>query len=1042
MSKPASLALTTLLLCLAPGAERLHAAPAAAAGEAYYTEAPMFQSRPDPTRERYFGGIGTTGLKPRIYPGVVLRVEEMAPGSPSEGKFAKGEILTGINGTALKGLNPFVVMGNALTKAEATDGRMVFDVTSADGKTQRKETIMIPVLGAYSKTWPLDCQKSKRIIEEAAAFYADPKKFNEDGIPGALVCLFLLSTGDDKYLPRVKAYFDAFPKDVKAIGDHTWNNGYNGIACGEYYLRTGDKSVLPIMQHFCDDAKARQKFGCGWTHWGLGVSPGYVAGGLLHAAGAQVLTTLLLGKECGVNVDEQTLLGALRHFYRFAGHGGVAYGDHRAEGGFGSNGKDGMIAAAMQIASGAQGDVTIYQQANKCLAMTMLDSYPGLALGHGDEGRGDGIWQGIINSSLMKEKPALYRESMDRLTWWHDLSREPGGSIGIGTMEWGDGKVGSSGPGIGLSYTAPLRKLRITGAPRTKFAQKYTLPEHLWGTKADLAFFSIDHNPKYFDYGPEEPAHIAFFALGDAYTKPEKDLNSLPREILLKNMYHRRYIVRTQAALALRKVGALDELEKFLSDPDPRLRRAALDGLIDWRYWFGPGNQPISTEQFTPGMLAAITKMLSDPEDSWYVKAGALMALKLAPAKDIQERYKLIEPWIKHSDWWMRDAAFEALTGLAKDDALYLKILPTLLTMATSEYHTMPREWMMNHLNAALRQKKPESDVGKLILAELRKGVTTSEIKSGDRSPEGGHNVMETLKICLRNDLTLAVALATALKPRFSELQTGDLVGIVAAPSANPSGEPFGFLTLLEKLDSKQRTELTDILYTDYRPEIAKRLRSYNDYEEAHRPGIVSTFIDLAKLRNPTLGWKPIGKVPSSERVRRFKTFDPIVEKDQLPTRERRRFREIQLPVELRDWFKPDYDDSQWSAGRAPIGTGLYKQGGVSFANQAQWGKGEFIVMRTTFGVDALDYDSYRLSILTPQGFKVYLNGHEIVGYGWWQDKPHYAPWSLGSGEVTHLKKGTNVIAVYSNVEYDEKTKVPFGQVDCFIEGLKTSDLQ
>ena len=33
------------------------------ADQEYYTERPMFQSRPDPTRERYFGGIGTTGLK-------------------------------------------------------------------------------------------------------------------------------------------------------------------------------------------------------------------------------------------------------------------------------------------------------------------------------------------------------------------------------------------------------------------------------------------------------------------------------------------------------------------------------------------------------------------------------------------------------------------------------------------------------------------------------------------------------------------------------------------------------------------------------------------------------------------------------------------------------------------------------------------------------------------------------------------------------------------------------------------------------------------
>lgn len=1001
----------------------------------YYTERPMYQSRPNPASERYFGGIGTTGLKARIYPGVVLKVEEMAPGSPSEGKFSKGEILTGINGTALRGLNPFVAMGNALTKAEATDGQMVFEVTSSDGKSQRKQSVTIPVLGAYSRSWPLDCPKSKRIIAEAAAFYSDPEKFKEDGIPGALVCLFLLSTGDDQYLPRVKAYFDAFPKDVKAIGDHTWNNGYNGIACGEYYLRTGDKSVLPIMQHYCDDAKARQVFGCGWTHWGYGVSPGYVAGGLLNAAGAQLLTTMLLGKECGVNVDEQTLLNALRFFYRFAGHGGVAYGDHRPEGGFGSNGKDGMIAAAMKIASGAQGDTTIYQQAAKCLAMTMLESYPGLAMGHGDEGRGDGIWVSIVNSYMAKEKPALYHEAMDRLTWWHDLSREPGGSIGIATMEWGDGKVGSSGPGIGLSYTAPLQTLRVTGAPRTKHSQKYTLPENLWGVEADRAFFSIKHHPKFHDYGPEEPAHIAFLALGDGYTKPEKDLTSLPREIILKNMHHRRYVVRTQAALALRKVGALDELENFLSDPDPRLRRAAIDGLIDWTYWFGPGGEPISTEKFTPGMLAAITRMISDPKESWYVKSGALMALKLAPAKDIEERKKLIQPWIKHSDWWMREAAFFALSGLAKDDALYVRILPTLLTMATSETQTMPREWMKNHFEEVLRNKKPESDAGKLIIAGMRQAVAATEIKSGVRSAEGAYNVMEAVKLCLQTDPTLAAPLAMAVQPRFADFSTDDLVNLVGATSANPAGNPFGLYTVLEKLEPEQRGSLQKVLLQTYRPELLKRLRAEKD----GKPQLLNSIIDLTKLANPKAGWKPIGKVPPAERTWKFKSFDATEEKDQLPTRERRRFRDFTLPDDLKDWFKPGYDDSKWTSGRAPIGIGTFKSGDDFFPNRSEWGKGEFIVMRTTFEIDALDFDSYRVSILCPQGFRIYLNGHEIAAYGWWQDKPHYAPWDSSASQ--NLKTGTNTIAVYSNIAYDDSTKAPYGQVDCVIEGLKLSDL-
>ncbi len=83
---------------------------------------------------------------------------------------------------------------------------------------------------------------------------------------------------------------------------------------------------------------------------------------------------------------------------------------------------------------------------------------------------------------------------------------------------------------------------------------------------------------------------------------------------------------------------------------------------------------------------------------------------------------------------------------------------------------------------------------------------------------------------------------------------------------------------------------------------------------------------------------------------------------------------------DLKDWFKPYYHDIKWSSGRAPIGKGIYKQGDASFANQSEWGEGEFIVMRTAFDVDSLDFDFYRLAILSPQGYKVYLNGQKITG--------------------------------------------------------------
>ena len=57
----------------------------------YNTEERIYSTRPDPASERFFGVIGTTGIKARVYPSVILKVEDMMPGSPCEGKFAKQE---------------------------------------------------------------------------------------------------------------------------------------------------------------------------------------------------------------------------------------------------------------------------------------------------------------------------------------------------------------------------------------------------------------------------------------------------------------------------------------------------------------------------------------------------------------------------------------------------------------------------------------------------------------------------------------------------------------------------------------------------------------------------------------------------------------------------------------------------------------------------------------------------------------------------------------------------------------------------------------
>ncbi len=1010
-----------------------HAAGKDEKGGGYYSEAQIFDSRPLVDREMHFGHIGVTGLQVRIYKGITIKVEKTEPNTPAHNKFKVGEIITGINGISLKGKNAFVTLGNALTRAEATDGKMIFDVQSGNDAAAKKVEVVIPVLGSYSKTWPLKCEKSKKIIKQAAEFYANKKKFKQEGVGGAMACLFLLSTGDDKYLPRVKEYFDRFVRNPNGIGDHTWNNGYNGIACAEYYLRTGDSSVMPVLQYFCDNAKERQMFGCSWTHWGRGISPGYVAGGLMNPAAAQVLTSLLMAKECGAVVDESTLLGSLRFFYRFAGHGTVPYGDHRGEGGLGSNGKDGMIAVTMQIASGAQGNVSIYTKAKRYLSMSMISSYPVMVRGHGDDGRGDAMWRGITSSYLMEEKPAMYREAMNRLTWWHDLSRRPGGGIGVSTCQSFD-DVGS-GAGVALSYTAPLKTLRITGAPRSKYAKDFELPEHLWGRAADLAFLNIENSPGYRRYGKPEPTHIPFYKFGGAYSRPSDDLKTVPKDEMLKNVFHKRYMIRVQAAKALRTVGALDGLEKLLTNRDPRVRRAALDGIIDYNYWFSMGRDAIKTEAYTEKMLTAIKKMLSDPKEALYVVDGALFAMRNAPAKVISENIKVIMPWTTHEDWWLRESSFVALSGLEKDDAEYLKIVPTLVTMMIKEYHTMPRQRMTSHLRSVLRKKKQKSEIGKLILAGMLKAAKESKIIPGVRSAEGAYNAAMAANVCLVQAPETAVQIAKIMQSRFSVLDTGQIIQLVATPNSNREGRPYGLYTTLEKLSPDQRTELTDILFSSYRGELVKRMKAAGREDRS----LIDTIIDLTKLKKPVAGWNAIGKPKPADREWRFISFDPQ-EKDKMHPREKKRFRDVTLPAGMEKWYMSDFDDSKWKSGKAPIGKGLFKRGNTTFKNNSEWGDGEFVLMRTTFELDALDYDSYRISVLASQGFHIYLNGHRIHTYVWWKDMPYYRLIMLGSREINYLKKGTNVLAIYSNIEYPKG--VALGQVDLYLEGLKNKDLE
>jgi hypothetical protein len=187
--------------------------------------------------------------------------------------------------------------------------------------------------------------------------------------------------------------------------------------------------------------------------------------------------------------------------------------------------------------------------------------------------------------------------------------------------------------------------------------------------------------------------------------------------------------------------------------------------------------------------------------------------------------------------------------------------------------------------------------------------------------------------------------------------------------------------------------------------------------------------------------WKPIGKPLPEETTWRFVTVDATEKKDMPASDTDRRFRDITLPTGMENWQMPDFDDSKWTAGKAPVGKGVWNHSGIKLEKfPSTWGAGEFLLMRNTFEVKDLDYESYRIAILSHKGFRVYLNGHEIYTYIWWTDQPRYSTINLNEEQIKYLKKGKNVLAVYAIDRFDNTSPERNVALDAWVEGITKAD--
>lgn len=638
-------------------------ATGAESGAGYYKVKPVFIPYPEPGKNwniRQYGPVGI-GIN-LINPAFTIEIASVEKGSPAEatGKLKKGQIIESINGQTLKDIDPRVQLADILTEAEATDGLMKLKI-----KDLGEVVVKLPVMGRYSNTWPLNCPKSSRIVRNLGDYLAALEKPEWSAAP------FLMSTGEDKDLETMRRWL----KQEMFTHDYPWYIGYRGTAVCEYYLRTGDKSVLPAINKMCESLKGSMYNGSWMGRGSTTPNFGYMAGGHMNAAGVHALNFIMLAKQCGAEVDEYLLQRVLMQFFRFAGRGNVAYGDQLPEGGFRDNGKTAGLAVAMSSAAGLdpRGEDSVYAKARDNSAMKSFYATTWFNRAHTGGGIGE-IWHGVAMQLLVDKKPVQHRSFMDERRWFYELSRRFDGTFSISDSggsydkpEWGNFFV--------LAYTAPRKKLRMFGAPKTEWCKTYELPVRPWGTAADDAFYSLTPG----EFKPGRMQDMSKETIRNAASGPIMDLltTNATDDVYLMLAHHPDHALRSGAAGRIVSAGRKHLILPLLQSKDPRVRDA---GVLTIAGMFK--GSPIAVEDVTEEMWQLVVGMINNPEESRWVAMNAMTALERAPEDKITPHADRLLEFLKMDDWWVQSAALGPLSKIATDERVYQKVLPAIGEMA------------------------------------------------------------------------------------------------------------------------------------------------------------------------------------------------------------------------------------------------------------------------------------------------------------------------------------------------------------------------
>jgi len=384
--------------------------------------------------------------------------------TPAAGALQLDDIIIGANGRLFEDPeDPRPEMGNALIESQSPQlgGKLTLHIVR-EGKPLNSTIDMGSAL-QFGSTWPINCEKSRRIRKAALDYVIKSYPWHRYDF---WTPTFLMASGDDAALELARRHMfknlkDRYETKTSASG---WRDSYTLINLCEYYLLTGDSAVLPAIRYYAEGLAWAQYRSGSWSHGGgkgpKTPAPGTVSGGYgeINCAGLGAFVGLCLARQCGVEPYHETLPKSIRFFGKFCGvNFPYGLGNPPMRAGRMDNGMNSMAAVGFHLLGE---DEMADRWARSVCYMWM-----GRERGHA-EAIFSAAW-GPVGASLAPKEE--FHAFMSHMAWAYEFGRARDGSITF--MRGGRWPSPNATAAMGLFLYLGQRRLQILGGDSV-FAQK------------------------------------------------------------------------------------------------------------------------------------------------------------------------------------------------------------------------------------------------------------------------------------------------------------------------------------------------------------------------------------------------------------------------------------------------------------------------------------------------------------------------------------------------------------------------------------------